>query len=886
MVTEPLPALPADILVPGARVSHYEIKSVVGSGGMGIVYRAADLKLDRDVAIKCIRPDRAAEPDFCRRIEREARAASRLSHPGIVRVLDVLEVNGLPAIVMDLVEGSNLRSVLATRGALPLEELLAYGEDLAAALGAAHSRGILHRDVNPNNVLITADGRALLADFGLARCGPRPSEEGPAAIDTTQSAPGLVLGTVGYMSPEQLLGRALDQRTDIFALGTVIYEMATGAKAFHFSGGTEAIDATLNREPPPMARFNPAIPEELDRIVRKAMAKRADERYHDARELQVDLRALRRRSSSGITVADVTVTLPKRRQRLLLTGVALATAVVGLALWRTVARLDAPPPLPECEPRQLTSSQGLETEPALSPDGTMVAYASNQTGNFDIWVVDIASGRTLQLTDDPASDRLPAWFPDGSAIAFVSDRSGTTGIWTTTRLGGPAVLLAPDASDPAIAPDRTRICFVRSSRSGDRLSLWIAPLQEISQAHELSGSTGIWDIRHPAWSPDGTTICYEDFDGLWLIPAAGGSATRLAPTIEDTDSPVWSPSGRYIYCSEYDPPSRMLWRISVPSGAAQRISLAAGEGGEPSVAGDGRYLAYSTLSMDRRVVLLDLASGTGVPMPFIRSPISPVLDHDGARIWFLAAPQGLLDVWSVTLSGGRVAGDPRQVTSLGDLGTFAVSPDGRFLAYHRNVSGQRDIWISSAAGGPPTRLVDSPTVEAGPSWSPDGTRLAFLSEQNGHSDMCVMPMVNGRSAGQLTRIALGVRASPDVSWSPASDALAYVGGAGSSCDLWVVPADGRGGPRRVTSGARLKSLCWGSAADEVYASGSWGTSRIEVRAVRLATGDALALTPPVVLGDESCDGKFLISRTGRQATFVEEQRRGHIWVAEATTGRF
>lgn len=320
---------------PGQRVAHYEILDEIGRGGMGVVYSARDLTLGRRVALKCPLAGIEDDPRQRKRLLREARAASRLSHPHIVPVFEVLEHEGIPWLAMELVDGVSLRNLLAGRQLLPLNEVLGYAEGLASALETAHGRSILHRDINPNNVMIGSDGRALIMDFGLARV-VRASETSSTHTRDSDLDGREVVGTFRYMSPEQALGKPLDARSDLFSLGAVIYEMCTGEPAFP-GEGPEVLDALLHRPPVPISRFNYQVPEELERIVRKALAKDRDERYQSARDLVVDLRSVRRRLEHHDYVEVHPLEAPPTRSR----RAAWLTAAAGLVLLSALAMMPA-----------------------------------------------------------------------------------------------------------------------------------------------------------------------------------------------------------------------------------------------------------------------------------------------------------------------------------------------------------------------------------------------------------------------------------------------------------------------------------------------------------------------------------------------------------------
>ena len=378
------PSGPAE---PGQRIAHYEILAEVGRGGMGVIYRARDLTLGRHVALKCPWPP-DADARQRSRFMREARATSRLSHPNIVPLFEVFEEGGIPWLAMELVEGASLRSLVAHDRPLPIAEVLRHAEGLAGALQAAHDRNILHRDVNPNNIMVTTDGRALLTDFGLAQFVRKSDLSSTESRDPDVDAAGRVVGTPHYMSPEQALGKPLDRRSDIFALGAVIYEMCTGRQAFPGSGG-DVMDAILHREPSSASRLNYEVPEELERIVRKALAKNPDDRHQDARDLLVDLRALRRRTEQGSDSAEPPRDPGPRRMRWLV-GLGAALALASLVF--AIARKRAPSASPVASHMRVAvlPHMALAERPANAgwPELIQALYVRELTGVQDLGVLD------------------------------------------------------------------------------------------------------------------------------------------------------------------------------------------------------------------------------------------------------------------------------------------------------------------------------------------------------------------------------------------------------------------------------------------------------------------------------------------------------------------
>jgi tetratricopeptide (TPR) repeat protein len=404
------PRVPSGPAAPGQRISHYEIVAEVGRGGMGVIYRARDLTLGRNVALKCPWPP-DPNPRQRSRFLREAKAASRLSHPHIVPLIEVIEDGGTPWLAMELVEGATLRSLLGGDHPLPVLEALRHAEGLAGALQAAHDRNILHRDVNPNNIMITADGRAVLTDFGLAHFVRLSETSSTHTRDSEAAGEGRVVGTPHYMSPEQALGKPLDARSDIFALGAVLYEMCTGRQAFPGTGG-DVVDAILHREPTSVSRLNYEVPAELERITRKALAKDPGARYQDARDLLVDLRALRRQlDHESYAGQHVTSPVPPPSRRWWVLGaVALAAAAAAVFVLRGK---------PETVPVATSTRMRVAVLPLLDVTGgaekglgelVQALYVRELTGVQDLGVLDPMS--LNGMLDAKLGTRQPRRGPD------------------------------------------------------------------------------------------------------------------------------------------------------------------------------------------------------------------------------------------------------------------------------------------------------------------------------------------------------------------------------------------------------------------------------------------------------------------------------------------
>jgi Tol biopolymer transport system component/serine/threonine protein kinase len=876
------------VLPAGTRVGHYEILHELGRGGMGVVYEARDVVLGRLVALKTPLFERGSDARTMRRFLREAQATSRLSHPGIVPVFEAFEDAGAPWIAMELVRGRSLRSIIQSSGPLPVSEIIEHLRLLSAALHAAHLKGVLHRDIKPSNILIGEDGLARLTDFGLARLlfAGRDGRAVLSATNDTLTADGALVGTIAYMSPEQVLSRPLDARSDIFSLGAVFYEMCTGKGAFRTTSEGETINAILNTTPRPISDVNRAVPARVAKIVGKCLAKRPDDRYQSANELVADLQACRSRSgSSAIGLAIGPVTRSARRRRLLVAAAAGIAVAAVAAQW--IRSRGADDGLPSFRPRQITSRPGLEEEPAISPDGTEIAYSATVAGNRDIWIVDVRGGEPLRLTSHPASDTSPTWFPDGSSVAFTSDRTGEAAVWKVPHLGGAPVHLVQNAEDPAVSPDGAQIAFVRADSEGFR-RVAVAPLDDPSRVRILTtADDGLWSHRNPAWSPDGTMICYQDFRNLWLVPVDDGRPRPLTTDDPADIEPAWSTDGRFMYYASLREATRAIWRRSIRGGEPVRLTIGTGPEGSPTVAGNGKLLAYSTSSEDTSILLIDQLSGITSRFHETRELSEPGFAPDGNAVVFASTRENAGDLWLVRLDGVEPVGEPVRLTDHpGSAAHPVVSNDGRWIAYHRVLEGRRDLWLVPAAGGEPRQFTDNEAADVHPEWSPDDSQLAFVSDRSGTMQVWVAPVAEGRRIGEERRVTRGEGSALFPSWSADGSRVAYVLQAANQNEVWIAGIDGDPPARQVTVGAGAFMVKWDHSQDRLIVAGYWGDREPSLRAVPVEGGVPETMEhggPPSPAGRIA---DFDLSPDGRLLAIWEIGLRGDIWMLETETGSF
>jgi len=656
----------------------------------------------------------------------------------------------------------------------------------------------------------------------------------------------------------------------------VLYEAATGRRAFTGETSGELFDATLHVTPPPVEELAREAPGELQRIISKALAKRSDERYQSAQDLAADLRILRRRLESKDHTPPNPLPPSPRWRWIVAAGVVLA-ASVGAWFW---SQNGGRPVLELGPPQQLTASSGWQAEPAIAPDGSLVAYTSNESGNPDIWLLDLQGGTSVRLTDDPSNDRSPAWFPDGSSLAFVSDRQGRPSIWKVSRLGGPASLVVENADDPAISPDGLSIAFSRADARGF-MRIAIAPLSNPDEVRVLTtDQAGLWDHRRPAWSPDSKTIAYHAFRDLWTVSLAQGDIRRVTTDDAADKEAVWSADGAYIYFSSNREGTRALWRVPVSDGSAVRLTGGQGPESQPSVNRAGDRLVYSTFVDDWNLVLRDLISGRDRRFGGERTEDSPVFSPDGRSLVFVSDRWvGRYDLWLQPLDDNGPVGPPRRLTDqAGSVAQPAVSPDGRWVAYHRVFEGQRHIWIVPVTGSAPLQFTSEKGMDVEPDWSPDGRNLVFVSDRDGSPQVWVEPISDGRPTGPARRVTNGAAVLGSPTWSPDGSSIVFVGGAG---DVWISAADGRAAAKPLTHDAKVERLAWDRKTGALWVGGSWGANG-GFRIVDVTTGEMRAPSPPITLTPPI--SPFDVSWDGRRIAFAQRELHGHIWVQQIRTG--
>jgi eukaryotic-like serine/threonine-protein kinase len=795
----------------GKTIGRYVVRSLLGVGGMGRVYLAEDVELGRRVALKVLLKHFTYEKTQLQRFRQEARAASALNHPNILTVYEIGQVDDTHFIATEYVEGETLRDH-PHHSAITLGEAINIATQVADALAAAHAAGIVHRDIKPENVMLRRDGYVKVLDFGLAKLTERVSglEGGlsdQSMREMVRTDSGVIMGTVYYMSPEQIRGAGVDARTDVWSLGVLLYELVAHRRPFEEETQGDTIVSILEGEPPLLTGISD-IPAELQGILTKALTTNIDERYQMAQELAKDLRQLRRKlevdspialtgaiaaaSSTGdrkhaqtglVQFAKSTSSLEfavneikRHKTSVALAGVLFVAALAGVSfgLFKFFGRAQPARPTEPLKVIPLTTLPGKELNPAFSPDGKQVAFVwtGEQDDNFDIYVKLIGVGEPLRLTNNLVHEMSPAWSPDGRYIAFLRGTGEGKGFYLVPALGGAerklsdaygwtqggvmsqAVAWSPDGRTLALvdkaAEDEPWCIYLLSLETGERRKFTTPPAQ-------TDGDTTV------AFSPDGRTLAFVrshnlvgDVDSylapgdIYLAPVAGGDPVRLTFGEKTINGLAWTPDGKELVLSlEPGESGRpILWRIPAAGGTPAPVVERPGDAVfDPSVSRQGNRLAFAQMSYDFNIYRVE------------------VTDQPGGRRK-AGTPATLI-------SSTRTESDPR------------FSPDGRRVVFISNRSGNSNMWVCDADGKNPAQLTDGIYVDM-PSWSPDGRLVAFNSVAGGNSDIYAI----GADAGAVRRLTTDPSAETSPSWSPDGSWLYFSSNRTGRAEVWRMPVAG------------------------------------------------------------------------------------------------
>jgi eukaryotic-like serine/threonine-protein kinase len=802
----------------GQRLGPYDILSAIGAGGMGEVYRARDTRLDRIVAVKILPDHLSDRAELRERFEREAKTIASLNHPHICTLFDIGNQNGTDYLVMEYLEGETLAERLK-RGPLPVNQVLQYAIEIADALDKAHRKGITHRDVKPGNIMLTKSGAKLL-DFGLAKLQASPVASPLSQVPTANdaiTAQGTILGTLQYMAPEQVEGREVDARTDIFAFGVAVYEMATGKKAFEGKSQASLIAKILETEPVPMSTLQPMTPPALDRVVKRCLAKEPDNRWQTAGDLCEELKWIAEGGSqAGVTILATPKHELRKRLVLGLVGIVVAIAAIAVSVVYVYMRRTPPAERPAVrftigppENGSFSSAPNLLT---ISPDGTKLAFVgADASGKQQLWVraLDSPTAQPLSGTDNPAQ---PFWSADSRFVAFSADRKlkkiavsggpsltladeGGMGTWSgqdvilfncisgiicRVSAGGgasaPVTMLDPSRREtshlwPAFLPDGKHFLYLTLSSNPENNAIFVGSLDSKDRKLLLNAMSNV------VYAPPG----YLLFNRQGTLMAQPFNPERLqltgeaVPIVEGVEfnpangRTAFAASNNGVLAYRHGVEANLLTLVWVSrNGAEQRLGAPPHNYVMPRVSPDGRRVAAGIEGADSQIWLYDLARDTLTRLTFEGTGnIDPIWTPDGKRIVFKGDKQRLF--WQPADGSGPAAELTKNDLASNNIpGSF--SPDGQVLAFVEMNPGY-EVHTLPLTDGNPKPFIRSPSNGTAPRFSPDGHFIAYASDESGRFEIYVRPYPGPGGKWQIS-----TEGGTEPVWNPKGRELFYRSG--------------------------------------------------------------------------------------------------------------
>ncbi len=891
----------------GRTLSHYEIVEKLGEGGMGVVYKARDTRLDRFVAIKILPADKVADAERKRRFVQEAKAASALNHPNIITIHDIASESGTDFMVMEYVAGKTLDHAIERHG-LRLSEALKHAVQIADALATAHEAGIIHRDLKPSNVMVTEKGQVKVLDFGLAKLTEKAELDQAATQTLQQAAPalteeGAVLGTVAYMSPEQAEGRKIDARSDIFSFGSLLYEMVTGRRAFQGDSRLTTLTAILRDDPKPPSETGETVPRDLQKIITRCLRKDPARRFQTMADLKVAIEEVKEESESG-RLTEIPAAAPvRRRSPVVWAAVAMVLVLAGLAVYGWRSRAPAPSSSGGgLSLRQLTQDTGRTTDPAISPDGKLVAYASDRAGDggMDIWVQQLTAGaQPIRLTRNKADDDDPSFSPDSGRIVFDSGREGG-GIYIMPALGGEErLLLRGPYVTPRFSPDGQWVATWSPSNYQGRLV--VVP---VSGGPPRPIVPEFYGAYTPAWSPDGAKILFigerqqGDPNYWWIAPLDGGPAVKTGAVAILGKLPL---AGRFLRPAEWLNDQVLfaagnLWRVPFSRdyklGTPERLTTSTALEGSPrAITGPKGWrlvFASSQRSQSLWSLPLDLnaAKVLGEPKKLFADALgrtTPSLSADGSRLSYVYHG---LEGYGVRVRDTKTGVETTLVQGPNDM-RARLSPDGSTIAYTPTVTeAEKVIYLISATGGDARQFCE--TCGLIYDWTPDGKKILYRTWNP--MKFWSIDATTGRQTEIISHPKYSIYGgvySPDQRWM-----AVHYGGVGAPQGVFIAPVgeNGAAGPQSewitVMANPGVNPRPWWSPDGSVLYFLSTAAGQVEIWGRRLdpktkqPRGETFVVYSPQAQRSMPTGHPFGPAMGSQQIIFSIYESTGNIWLAE------
>jgi Tol biopolymer transport system component/tRNA A-37 threonylcarbamoyl transferase component Bud32 len=888
-------------LAPQTRLGPYEIISRLGVGAMGEVYRAQDPRLGRDVAIKILPADVSADPSRRARFEQEARAVAALNHPNILGLYDIGSEDGISYIVTEFVAGETLAAILE-RGPLPVRKLLDIAVQIAGGMAAAHAARITHRDLKPLNIMVSGEGRVKILDFGLAKQAVLSADPDETVVDT-QTQPGMILGTVNYMSPEQARGMAADYRSDQFSFGLILYEMASGKRPFDRPESVQTMSAIIAEDPPPIEQN---IPGPLSWSIDRCLAKNPADRYESSRDLFQLLKSMRDHTSdfsgaraSAVVAAPAAPVAPTSAGRLRL-WLPAATFVMGLAAAFALHFWRSGPITPDQSAYRFTPfsfSPGGQYSPVWSPDGKSVAYAARGEGEpYQTYIRYLDSATPVRITHTEEDASPLAWAPDGKRLLLTIDRQPDA-IWSIATVGGDPEIVVPSVPPTqllSISPDNQSVAYFYPGDEG-RYGVWISSPPTAAPKRYLPDPYATKDIfNRPKlkFSPDGKQILLllnagRQREETWLLPYPADPSRPAHRVLTDLQSaggtPVacWMPDSRHVVLalSTKGDSSEQLWLADTVSGEYHALTSGTTSRSSPAVSPDGQRLIFKEGTGSYDIVSVDLKNAAVHPLIATeRDELMPSWAANKPLLTYVTDRNGPQEIWLHTADNA----DRPLVTARDFPGAAlqwlmgpALSPEGDRVVYTRiDIGGKANrLWISAVAGGTPVPLTnDEASSEFPGSWSLDGSWFVYVCFQDGKPNLMKV-----KTSGQAAPVVL----KADVTYDNEAVPLFSPDGALILLGETVYSADGK--TSRLLGDHHSQGYVFASDGKRIYGLRPLGDGE-QLFSVELAAG-----TEKVIgnLGGEyrprsnlNPSTHFSVTPDGRSITYAIGKFKENLWMLE------